>query len=598
MIRRKKSSSRNEYKASFLFDFNETSFRKAEMTMTSWFSSIRDRVKTFLSRAVNIFITPYAHRTPLGQVLLKEKIITKSQLNEALEIQKNKLKHLGQIIVDNGYATEIEVLQAIANHYRISATTLSEDLEDLIRKRPLTLKDKLSYLRIPIRVKLSIAITFMIWVTILILSFVILARQRDSLYEQTVKTGKISLNYFRNNARIPLLKDNILNLNTLIKEAASVEGLLYATIVDRGELIRAHTDPALIGTMLEISDTAKISRDGDISYFNFTLPDGPHVLNLFAPVTFKDVALGEVHVGISLDFIKKQIYKESVFIIILSLFIVLLGIAISILIGIGFSRPISRLVLATQEIGKGNFHYKIEMIRKDEFGDLATAFNYMTQELWKKLCLQQSFGRYISPEVLEMIMAHPEDSWLKGSRSEASILFADVRGFTAYAENRQPEEMVEALNEYFGIATQCILEYGGYIDKFIGDAVLGVFGVPVHQADHAERAVRAAVALQQQLKTAGQNGNVLLSKIGIGINAGVVVSGNLGSQVKMEYTVIGDSVNIAARINSLAGPGEIIVSKEIYDSVKQTFSMKQLPPKKIKGKSAFIEVYEVLGEKK
>jgi adenylate cyclase len=312
-------------------------------------------------------------------------------------------------------------------------------------------------------------------------------------------------------------------------------------------------------------------------------------------VTFKDKELGAVHVGVSLDFIKNLIHRETIFILLLSLLIILLGISIAILLGIFFSRPIAKLVLATQEIGKGNFQYRINLIRRDEFGDLATAFNFMAQELWKKLLIQKSFGRYVSPEILDMILSQPEDSWLKGTRSEATILFTDIRGFTAFSETREPEKIVEDLNEYFGIATELILEYGGYVDKFVGDAVLGVFGVPIYHADHAERAVKAAVAMQKKFQQrTGDNSNPLLSRTGIGINTGVVVSGNLGSQVKMEYTVIGDSVNVASRINNLAGPGEIIISKSIYELTKNMISVKPLPAQKLKGRSELVEVFQVL----
>lgn len=456
-------------------------------------------------------------------------------------------------------------------------------------------KKKLSF-RIPIRVKLSIAITSIIWLTVLILSFVILARQREQLYLQTVKTGKVSLNYFTNNANIPLLQDDIVKLNTLIKEAASVEGLLYAVIVDRQQIIKAHTDHTKIGTNFQtFSSTDKVMSDGNITYFNYTLPSGSHVLNVSRPVMFKDTELGAVHVGISLDFIHHLIRKESISILLMSSLIVLLGISIAILLGINFSRPISKLVLATKEIGKGNYRYRIDMERKDEFGDLATSFNYMAQELWKKLLIQESFGRYVSPEVLDMILSHPEDSWLKGIRTEASILFTDIRGFTAYAGKMDPAEVVEALNEYFMIATQFILEHGGYIDKFIGDAVLGVFGTPIPHADHAERAVKAAVAMQKALQQqAAQNKNPFLSRIGIGVNSGIVVSGNLGSQVKMEYTVIGDSVNVASRLKNMAGPGEIVISRDTYELTKNMISVKVLVPQKIKGKSELVETFQVL----
>ena len=534
---------------------------------------------------------------PLGKVLVKEKVITPDQLQRALEIQKDRPERIGRIIVDEGFATERAVLEGIVRHYHISARALSDNLETLIKERPLTLKEKLARVRVPIRVKLSIAITFIIWATILILSFIVLARQKEQLYRQTVRTGKISLNYFVNNASIPLLNDDLLRLNTLIKEAASVEGLLYAIIVDRSRIIKAHTDHTRIGTpLLPFNQPGAVKTEEGLNYFTYKVPGGSPVLDLYRPVTFKNKELGVVHVGVSLDFINALIRKASVSILVLSLFIVLLGISIAVLLGIGFSRPISKLVLATEEIGKGNFHYRLDMVRKDEFGELASAFNFMAQELYQKLLLQKSFGSYVSPEVLDMILSHPGESWLKGTLHEVSILFTDVRGFTAYSENLAPETVVEDLNEYFRIATQFILEQGGYIDKFIGDAVLAVFGAPIPKPDHARRAVQSAWAMQKAFNTqAEKSKNPLLTRIGIGINSGVVVSGNLGSQVKMEYTVIGDNVNVASRLNGLAGPGEIIISQSCYEAAGNLVEVEALPPQKLKGKTELTGVYRVAG---
>lgn len=556
-------------------------------------------LKKFISSLLSFSgaIRTSLHKTKLTlrEVLLKEKVISLNQLHEALEAQKEKPCDLGRMVVDAGYADESAVIRAVKKYYGISVSRLPDNIEEVISKRQSFL-EKISNMRIPIRVKLSIAITFIIWLTILILSFVILARQKENLYQQTVKTGKVSLSYFVNNARIPLLNDDILRLNTLIKEAASVEGLLYAVIVDRDNIIKAHTDHTQIGSSFQsAAETKRLTKEEDISYFNYKLPTGANALNLSRPVAFKDKEVGTVHVGISLDFIKKQIGRESFFILAMSLLIVFLGIAIAVLLGFSFSRPISELVLATKEIGKGNFQYRLSTSRKDEFGDLATAFNFMSQELWKKLQMQKSFGRYVSPEIIDMILANPEESWLKGSRSEATVLFTDVRGFTSYSETREPEEVVEALNEYFRIVTGHILEYGGYVDKFIGDAVLAVFCVPIHHPDHAERALKAAIAMQKNLQGSDMKKNWLLSRIGIGINSGVVVSGNLGSQIKMEYTVIGDSVNVASRINGLAGPGDIIISKSTYLLTKDLVSVNALPPQKVKGKSEPVEVFQVTG---
>jgi signal transduction histidine kinase len=259
---------------------------------------------------------------------------------------------------------------------------------------------RLGKVRIPIRVKLSLAITFVIWLSILILSLTILARQKDQLYSRTVEMGKVSLNYFATNANIPLLNDDIVRLNRLIKDAASVKGILYAAIVDRKNTIKAHTDSNNIGNTLQVfQNMEEVRKDENVRYFDYTLPSGTQVLNLSRPITFKDKELGTVHIGLSLDFINHLIYRESVSILILSLFIVLFGIAIAFLLGTSFSRPISKLVDATQEIGKGNLYYRITMKRKDEFGDLASAFNYMADELDKKaIANAQLFAERIRAE--------------------------------------------------------------------------------------------------------------------------------------------------------------------------------------------------------
>ena len=140
----------------------------------------------------------------------------------------------------------------------------------------------------------------------------------------------------------PLLNDDLLRLNTLIKEAASVEGLLYAIIIDRQQVIQADPDTSKIGTTLQLLEGKKnVKKEKNINYFDYALPSGSKVLNLSRPITFRDKELGTAHVGISLDFIKDLIRKETVSILILSLFIILFEIAIAILLGIEFSRPIS-----------------------------------------------------------------------------------------------------------------------------------------------------------------------------------------------------------------------------------------------------------------
>jgi adenylate cyclase len=436
-------------------------------------------------------------------------------------------------------------------------------------------------------------------ITILILSFVVLNRQRDNLYQQTVKTGKVSLTYFANSAKTPLLNNEVLRLNQLIKEATTTEGILYAAIVDRDGVVQAHTDSTQLRKKMDLPDKPKeLVQEGPFTYFRYVNDKGEQVLNMSGPVAYQDKVLGEVNVGVSLDFISAQIRRESLAIGLLSVLIIALGVVISIFLGIGFSRPISQLLVATQEIGKGNLKYRLEMNRNDELGDLASSFNFMSSELWKKQLMQESFGKYVGSDIVQMILANPESSWLKGTRNIATVVFTDIRGFTSYSESREPEVVVEALNAYFGIATRVIIEHGGMVDKFIGDAVMGLFGVPVATDSHAEQAVRASMAMQKEFMAAAKRtGNEVLARVGIGINTGPLVSGNLGSQEKMEYSVIGDAVNTASRLNGLAESGEVVISKSTLDPIQHLVKVEEMEPQKVKGKSEPVQVYKVLSIK-
>ena len=574
------------------------------MLNISWLKPTADQ-NIFLSKIKHLFKKPSdGYRMAIGEVLRKREIVTEKELLDALRVQKETLNRLGravrlgQIIVELGYASEEELVEAVNQEYRISVASLKDDIKGKVKERRGGFIEGLPAPRIPIWLQLFAATMFIIIITIFLLSFVTLRQQKERLYRQTIKIGRVSLNYFTSNASVPLLEDNILRLNTLIKDAAAVEGLIYAIIVDHNRKIKAHTDIRKIDTTFDDFDNVKdVKKQEDFTYFDYVSASGEHILNLTRPIVFKQKILGEVHVGVSIDFIKQLINKERLTIILLSVFIVLIGIAIAILLGFRFSKPVSQLVLATQEIGAGNYRHKIVLARNDELGNLATAFNLMGGELWKNSLMQKSFGKYVGSEVLDMILVDPESEWLKGRKNEATIVFTDVRGFTSYSENNEPETVVERLNEYFEIATRSIQDYGGYVDKFIGDAVLGVFGVPIYHQDHVERAVRAAIDMQTKFHQEKENGKDILQSIGIGINTGIVVSGNIGSANKMEYTVIGDSVNVASRLNGLAKSGEIIISKSVYEHLNDLVDVEALLPQAIKGKSEPVETFRVLGIK-
>ncbi len=451
----------------------------------------------------------------------------------------------------------------------------------------------------PIWLQLSVAAMIVLAVSIGILIYVIMERQRDNLYNHILKLGMVSLNYVSNNAKVPLLTEDTLALNMLINNVASIDGHFYAFITDSSQIIKAHTDHEQIDKPFKpFTNVDKKFKQGEVTYFNYTLPDNTRILNLSMPILFQEKYLGEAHVGLSIDFIQSLFIDERAFLTWATLVIILLGMVVAVLFSLRFTKPLSALIDATSQIARGNYGFKVDLKRNDELGTLADAFNEMGTELLRQSMMRESFGKYVGPEVLGMIMENPGHGWLKGQKNEASILFADIRGFTAYAEGREPEEVVEKLNEFFAIATEVILEHGGYIDKFIGDSVLAVFGIPLSRDDHNKRCIKAAVRMQQSLSRASQDGdNPLLASVGIGIASGIVVAGNIGSQVKMEYTVIGDSVNVASFLNNLAGAGEIVIGSDNETNLEEAFFIERLEPQKVKTREELVTVFRITGIK-
>ena len=222
----------------------------------------------------------------------------------------------------------------------------------------------------------------------------------------------------------------------------------------------------------------------------------------------------------------------------------------------------------------------------------ATAHQQLAEEDARRRALE----RFLAPEVVEMVAANPQGIRLGGINQKVTILFADIRGFTSMSENLPPETIVELLNAFFTRVTDVIFEFGGTLDKYMGDAVMALFGAPLAKPDDARRAVRAAVAIEQLMaelnRDARQRGWPQLG-VGIGVNTGIVTAGNIGSPRRLDYTVIGDPVNVAFRLMSHASPAQVLVSQATADELGSEFSLSPLRPLVVKGKSEPLQVFAV-----
>lgn len=227
----------------------------------------------------------------------------------------------------------------------------------------------------------------------------------------------------------------------------------------------------------------------------------------------------------------------------------------------------------------------------------ATAHVQLAEEDARRRALE----RFLAPEVVEMVAANPQGIRLGGANQKVTILFADIRGFTAMAENLPPETIVEVLNAFFTRVTDVIFEFGGTLDKYMGDAVMALFGAPLSKEDDAVRAVRAAVAIEQLMaelnRDARERGWPELG-VGIGVNTGIVTAGNIGSPRRLDYTVIGDPVNVAFRLMSHATPAQVLVSADTACELGSRFTLAALKPMLVKGKSEPLRVFSVEWKKK
>jgi adenylate cyclase len=208
-------------------------------------------------------------------------------------------------------------------------------------------------------------------------------------------------------------------------------------------------------------------------------------------------------------------------------------------------RPVDDLLEATEAVKRGDLDARVPVVSGDELGALAGSFNEMMQGLSERERLRAAFGSYVDPEVAERVLE--EGELLEGQEREVTVMFVDLRDFTARAESSSARETVGFLNEFFDVVVPCVVEHGGHTNKFLGDGVLAVFGAPERLSDHADRAVRAA----QSIATAvGERFGGEVS-IGVGISSGPVVVGSVGGGGRLEFAVIGDPVNVAARVEAI-----------------------------------------------
>ncbi len=264
-----------------------------------------------------------------------------------------------------------------------------------------------------------------------------------------------------------------------------------------------------------------------------------------------------------------------------------------------FTRPIVELEGAARRVAAGNLDTTLVVRSRDEIGSLFAEFNVMTAGLRESLRIRATFKKYLAPEVVEYLLNHPDAQALGGQRRELSVLFSDLAGFTTLSESLEPEAVVGLLNQYFTEVSRRVVARGGTIDKYLGDAVMAFFGAPVPRADHAAGACLAALDHLEALRVLSARWGKDVLSVRIGVNTGEMIVGNIGGEEGQDYTVIGDAVNLASRlegVNKEYGT-RIIVAESTILAAGDVVESRELDRVRVKGKTLAVGIYEVLAEK-
>ncbi|RMF57103.1 MAG: HAMP domain-containing protein [Calditrichaeota bacterium] len=461
-------------------------------------------------------------------------------------------------------------------------------VEDSVRRR-----FALRFSSLPIRFKLSLMIGLIVVSVVLVFSLIVLHRQRAVLMARMTQVCRVLIQNLSETAK----GDLILNNHNRMKEAAlrlvntRVEGLVHVAVLDRNARPVASFGPGgqeiavdIPGDIFQFQTLSVVEKPGRFDYYN---PIYTERLENDRP---KQILLGYALLGFSKRTILAPIRQARNIALSSALLISIFSIFVIYVVARQAVSQIQLLSEGAKLVGQGNLNIQIEVNSQDELGQLAQEFNNMTQHLREKLQMQ----KFVSKLTVDMIRdsVRTLGTWSRAGKRNVTVLFSDVRDFSSVAEKLAPEEIVKLINIYFDLQTRVIEAHDGIVDKFMGDQIMAIF----QGRNMADNALRAAVEIQRQIRGVNQERQALglvTLETGIGINSGAAVMGHMGSSHRMDYTVIGDVVNVAARLCAAAGAGQIITSLHLAKKVNGSYPTTRLKSISVKGRSKPISVCEI-----
>ncbi len=419
--------------------------------------------------------------------------------------------------------------------------------------------------RAPITFKLSLIIALLITATMAMLGLFLINNQSHLLRSQIQEFGSTVVNQLADSSRELVLSDDLLSLMVLVSNLGKNENILGVEVYsDRGTTLASSGAIPAQDILQQYNQAVATPQGYYTREWQLSSAGGEQeVISFISPIRFQKLIVGHALVTFSKSALTYALHKTIQVIIGASLFMLFLSVVAAFLISRRISKPIHYLMDASKALESGDLNYRIAEQRYDEIGYLIGAFNKMAGTMLEKNQVEQAFSRFVSPKVARQIMDNLDHIQLGGKHVMATALFADIVGFTSMSEKQPPTEVAAMLNEYYSYIEMASRLYHGTIDKYMGDCAMIVFGVPENDPEHRFNAVACAVMIQRLIARI----NVQRAAMGkpmvnfrIGINSGEMLAGNLGSLERMQYSVVGDAVNLASRLQNAAESGQILVT--------------------------------------
>jgi len=435
-----------------------------------------------------------------------------------------------------------------------------------------------------IALKLSLAFSVMIVISLISLMLILNTHQQQTLIKQQTEFSQLFSSQATETLKIPLLVKNHpeiqKNINQLVSLPKIISGAIYtedhALIYSSGFNPQKHQSfpkKSILSFNPINSFNTLNSLENILNYFKNLFGSDKYFVIYTVPIQYEHLVIGHLSLCFDYSIIKSSQLNTLHDFISISSLCVLIGILFSFHLSKLITKPLSDLLNASDAIHKinaGQDKSQHKYKRRDELEVLMASMNDMNKGALHKDKVEAVFSRYVSPQVAHQVLNDLENIdnvELGGKHIMASVFFADIVGFTNLSENLDPQEISELLNVYFSKITKIVSFCGGHVDKFMGDCAMVLFGVPVKNEKHAFDCIACAwmiLKLLEELNKQRQTSGERTVEFRIGVNTGMMLAGNMGSNERMEYTVVGDSVNLASRLCGTGEPGELIMTEDVF----------------------------------